>query len=125
MSKLMLVACLWLTALSAFGQSVSNYQVGTITAVKPHQFPVESGSDVSSYDVSVRVDDTIYQVLYTPPLGASPIKYAAGRNVLVHVGEKTLRYNNIAGESFEVPIVSRKTASDAKQTRQVSESRSK
>lgn len=125
MSKLLFVACLWFTALSAFGQSASTYQVGTITAVKPHQFAVESGSDVSSYDVSVRVDDTIYQVLYTPPLGASPIKYAAGRNLLVLVGEKTLRYNNIAGESFEVPIVSRKAVNDAKQTRQVSDSGSK
>lgn len=120
----MFVACLWLTGLSAFGQSVS-YQVGTITAVKPHQLAGENSSDVSSYDVSVRVDDTIYQVLYAPPLGASPIKYAAGRNVLVHVGEKTLRYNNIAGESFEVPIVSRKAANDVKQARQVSDSGSK
>jgi hypothetical protein len=122
MSKLMPVILLWLAALPAFGQSASTYQVGTITAVKPHQSAVETGSDAVSYDVSLRVGDTIYQLVYTPPLGASSIKYAAGRNLLVLVGENTIRYNNIAGESFEVPIVSRESANDGKQPRQASQS---
>jgi hypothetical protein len=100
----------------AFGQSASKYQLGTITAVKPHQ--TRDGSpEVVSYDVSVKVGDTIYEVLYTPPSGASPIKYAAGRDLLVQVGEKTLRYNNIVGQSLEVPIVSRKPSPEATQTK--------
>lgn len=122
MSKLMSVILLCLAALPAFSQPASSYEVATITAVKPHQSTGETDSDLLSYDVSLRVGDTIYQLAYTPPLGSASIKYAAGRNVLVLVGEKTIRYNNIAGESFEVPIVSRKSASDAKQPRQVSES---
>lgn len=113
---------LWLAALVAFSQSAPNYQVGTITAVKPHQSAGETGSDPVSYDVSLRVGDTVYQVVYTPPAGAPSIKYAAGRNLLVFVGEKTVRYNNIAGESFEVPIVGRKSANDAKQPKQAAES---
>jgi hypothetical protein len=124
MSKVMSVLLLWLAALPAFCQSASNYQVATITAVKPHQSAAESGSDVVSYDITVKVGDTIYQVLYTPALGSSPIKYAAGRTVLVLVGERTIRYNTITGESFEVPIVGRKPANDAKEIRQVSESAS-
>jgi hypothetical protein len=100
-----------------FSQSVSNYQVGTITAVKPHQSASDGRDDAVGYEVSVRVGDTIYMVLYKPPIGASPIKYAAGRNLLVLVGEKTVRYNNIVGESLEVPIISRKPATDANQSR--------
>lgn len=125
MSKLVSVIFLWLAALAAFGQPASKYQVATIMAVKPHQSTSETGSDPVSYDVSVRVDDTIYQTTYTPPPGAASIKYAAGRNLLVLVGENTIRYNNIAGESFEVPIVSRKSINNGKQPRQVSESGTK
>jgi len=117
MLKLLCVVCICLATLSVFSQSASNYQVGTITAVKPHQSAGDSSDDAISYDVSVRVGDTIYLVLYKPPVGASPIKYAAGRNLLVMVGEKTLHYNNIIGEPFEVPIVSRKPATDTNQSK--------
>jgi len=117
MLKLICVVCICLATLPVFSQSVSNYQVGTITAVKPHQSAANSRDDAISYDVSVRVGDTIYLVLYKPPVGASPIKYAAGRNVVVEVGEKTLHYNNIVGESLEVPIISRKSAMDTSKSR--------
>lgn len=117
MLKLIGVVCIYLATLPLFSQSVSNYQVGTITAVKPHQSASDNSGDAVSYDVSVRVGDTIYLVLYKPPVGASPIKYAAGRNLLVMVGEKTLHYNNIVGESLEVPIVSRKPATDTNQSK--------
>ena len=107
----------FLVALSAFGQSSERYQLATITAVTPHQAQDDTGTEIVCYEVSVKAGDTIYQVLYTPPLGASTVKYAAGRNLLVLVGEKTLRYNDIVGESREVPIVNRKPTSDAKQTK--------
>jgi hypothetical protein len=85
-------------------------------AVRPHPAQDDNGAIVS-YDVSLKVDGTIYQVLYTPPLGAGTVKYAAGRSLLVSVGEKTIRYTDIVGESREVPIVSRKTSADAKQAK--------
>jgi hypothetical protein len=47
-------------------------------------------------------------------LGTGTVKYAAGRELLVLVGEETIRYNNILGQSLEVPIVSRKRATDSK-----------
>ena len=121
MIRLMCVVGILVATLPLFSQSVSNYQVGTITEVKDHQATGDR-SDIVSYDVSVRVGDTIYQVVYTPPLGASPIKYAAGRNLLVVVSEKTIRYNNIVGESVEVPIVGRKPARYVSQSKQASES---
>jgi len=43
-------------------------------------------------------------VLYTPPLGEGTVKYAAGRDLLV--GNRTIRYNDILDQSFEVPIES-------------------
>jgi len=120
MLKAMCVICICVVTFPAFGQAASKYQVGTITEVKTHQSAGDGTSEHVSYDVSVKVGDTIYQVLYTPPLGMSTMKYAAGRDVLVLVGKNTIRYNDLLGQSFEVPIVSRKSATDAKQSKQES-----
>src|SRR5258705_75852 len=78
------------------------------------------GSDVTSYDVSVKVGDTIYVVLYTPALGEDNLKYAAGRDLLVLVGKNTITYNDILGRSFAVPIESHKPAANLKQSKSVS-----
>lgn len=114
MLRLMCVICICLATIPAFCQSTSKYQVGTITDVKPHQAERDSASDVVNYDVSVKVGDTIYLVLYTPPLGTNTVKYAAGRELLVLVGKNTITYNDILGQSSELPIISRKSATDAK-----------
>lgn len=117
MLKTMCVICICVVTFPAFGQAAYKYQVGTITEVKTHQSLGDGSSEVVSYDVSVKVGGTIYQVLYTPPLGMSIVKYAAGRELLVLVGKNTIRYNDLLGQSFEVPIVSRKSATDAKQSK--------
>ena len=109
-----------LTMLSAFGQSASRYQVGTITEVKAHQAPGSGASDTASYDVSVKVGDTVYVVLYTPALGEETIKYAAGRDLLVLVGKNKITYNDILGQSHDVPIESQKPAVKPKQSKSVS-----
>jgi hypothetical protein len=104
-----------LTILSALGQSTSKYQVGTITEVKVHQ-PAESGaSGTASYDVSVKVGDNVYVVLYTPALGEDNVKYTTGRDLLVLVGKNKITYNDILGQSHDVPIESQKTAAKPKQ----------
>jgi hypothetical protein len=85
--------------------------VGTITEVKIHQTAEKVGaSDATSYDVSVKVGDTIYVVLYTPPLREETVKYAAGRELLVLVGKSTIRYNDMLGQSYDVPIESQRPA---------------
>jgi hypothetical protein len=104
----------------AFGQSTSKYQVGTITEVKTHLTDASGVSDAASYDVSVKVGDTIYVVLYTPELGEETVKYDAGRELLVLVGKNTITYNDILGRSFAVPIESQKTAANLKQSKSVS-----
>jgi hypothetical protein len=104
MLRLVGLSCICLTTFPGFCQSTSKYQVGTITEVKTHLTDAGSGSDAVSYDVSVKMGDTIYVVLYTPPLGEETVKYSAGRDLLVLVGKRTIRYNDILGQSFEVPM---------------------
>jgi len=113
----MLAIGICLVAFPAVCQSTSKYEVCTITEVKPHQAAARDGSDVASYDVSVKVGDTIYVVLYTPPLGEITPEYVAGRELLVLVGKNTITYNDILGRSFEVPIESQKPAAKPKQSK--------
>ena len=120
MLRLASLLSLLLTVLPACGQSTSKYQVGTITEVKVHQTAGSGASDVVSYDVSVKVGDTIYVVLYTPPLGEETVKYSAGRDLLVLVGKRTITYNDLLGQSYEVPIESQKPAAIPKQSKSVS-----
>lgn len=113
MLRLIFVIGISLLTFPAFCQTTSKYEVCTITEVKLHQ---ATGPDVASYDVSVKVGDTIYVVLYTPPLGESTPEYAAGRELLVLVGKNTITYNDILGRSFDVPIESQKPAAKPKQS---------
>lgn len=115
--KLLFTICICLAAIPAFCQSTAKYQVGTITDVRPHQAAADVSSGVVSYDVSVKVADTIYLVLYTPPLNTNTVRYATGRDLLVLVGKNTITYNDILGQSLEVPIVSRKPAAGEKPSR--------
>jgi hypothetical protein len=82
--------------------------------VKTHQGAVGGATGAASYDVSVKVGDTIYVVLYTPPLGEETVKYAAGRELLVLLGKRTIRYHDILGQSLDVPIESQKSAATPK-----------
>jgi len=117
MLKLLCAICIGLVAVSAVCQSTGKYQVGTITSVKPHQAGSNVPSDDASYDVCVKVADTVYLLLYTPPLGTNTVRYAAGRDLLVLVGKQTIAYNDLLGQSHEVPIVSRRPAADTKPSR--------
>lgn len=110
--KLLRLICVSLMVLPSFGQPARNYQVAVIVGVKPHQATADDASGVTRYDVSLKVGGTVYVVLYTPPLGVSTVKYAEGRNLLVVVGEKTISYNDLLGQSFEVPVISRQPGVD-------------
>jgi hypothetical protein len=108
MLKAIGVLLICLSALAAFSDT-SGYQVGTITAVTHHRGAAGSDPSVASYDVSVRVGNTVYVVLYTPPFGTDTVQYVAGRDLPVLVGEKTLTFNDELGTTSEVPILSRTT----------------
>jgi hypothetical protein len=117
MARVLAAILVFLSALPAFSQAATKYQVATITAVEPHREGNNAPSDPTSYDVSLRVNSTVYVVRYTPPLGLNTVEYAAGRDLLVLVGEKAITYNDIMGRSSEVPIVSRKPTPPAKKSK--------
>ena len=114
MRRLIVVSALCLLTLAALGQSTSKYQVAFITEVKARQVAGDSASDTTIYDVSVKVGDTIYVVLYTQPLGELPPRYARGRELLVLVGKNTITYNDMLGRSLQVPIESQRPATEHK-----------
>ncbi len=93
--------------------SASRYQPATITQVKPHQSGGTSTPGKTVYEVSVKVNGTTYVVLTTSPFGDSNILYVIGRELLVHVGENTITWNDILGHSHEVPIISRGPLADS------------
>ena len=117
MFKLMSLICICLVTLAVFCESGLKYEVATITDIKPHQAADNKPSDPLRYDVSVKVADTVYVVLYTDTLGTSTVKYAAGRELLVHVGKDTITYNDILGRSQEVPIISQKPVTQIRQSK--------
>lgn len=85
----------------------SKGEVATVTAVNVHHNNVEGSSD-KSYDVSLRVGNTVYVVLYTPPSGANGVEYSVGMDVVVLVGNKTITFTKL-GRTSEVPILRRET----------------
>ena len=114
MRRLIAVIALSLLTFPALCQSTSKYQIALITEVKPREAGGDSTSDPARYDVSVKVGDTIYVVLYTQPLGELPAKYATGRELLVLVGKNTITYNDMLGRSLQVPIESQRPAVEPK-----------
>lgn len=109
--KFALIICICLCAVFAYSQSAAKtkYRIATVLEVVRHDSNGVADSSTPVYDVSVRVGNMIYVVLYTPPFGMQNAKYAAGAEVVVLVGEKTITYNDISGNSVEVPILRRKT----------------
>jgi hypothetical protein len=115
------IFCILVAAFPSFCQSTSKWHVGKIIEVKVHQAAEkQASSEVASYDVSLRVGDTIYLVLYTPLLSDETVKYSAGHELLVSVGKSTIRYNDMLGRSYEVPIESKRPAANSRGTESAS-----
>ena len=117
MRKLIGAVTLCLLTLPALCQSTSKYQLAIIAEVKAHQATGDPASDSTTYDVSVKLGNTIYVVLYTQPLGELPAKYARGHELLVLVGKNTITYNDMLGRSLQVPIESQRPAAEPKQSK--------
>jgi hypothetical protein len=87
-------------------QNSSEYQPGTIMNVVRH--PGAAGQS-PRYDVSVKVLNTVYTVLYTPPPGVNSVEYAGGLQILVLVKKDTLVFHSRVSGTREVPILKRET----------------
>ena len=105
----LLAALICAASLSAMGQTPpSNYQRGTIIAITAHQnAPGESSRDVVRYDVSVKVGNTNYVVLFTPPSGSNTVEYSTGIDMLFLVGDNVLTFNSMVSGKTEMPILRR------------------
>lgn len=68
---------------------------------------------VPKYDVSVKVGNMLYVVLYVPPNGSTAIAHRAGIDLLVSVGPKTIFFNDLLGKKMEAPILSQKSLAPA------------
>ena len=116
MSKILLTVvllCLPALVLAQSPPTASRYQLATITQVKPYQSGGTPAPGEAVYEVSVKVNGTTYVVLTKSPSGDSTILYAIGRDILVTVGENTIIWNDILGQSHEVPIMSRGPIGDS------------
>ena len=107
MLKHMAVILICISALASLGRTSSaKYQPGTITAVTVHQrAPGEGSEDVTRYDVSVKIRNVVYVVLFTPRNGDNIVEHSAGFEMLFLVGDKTLTFNSRGFGSVEAPIL--------------------
>jgi len=90
-----------------FAQSASSeWERGTVTAVGTHLYgPGERASDAVQYDVSVKVGNTMYVVLYAPHEGVTSVGYSPGIDLLVLVKPDTLTFNSKLSGVTELPIL--------------------
>ena len=116
MHKRLIATLICISALSTLGQTRSSkYQPGTITAVTVHQSaPGEKSGDVTRYDVSVKVRNVVYVVLFTPLHGDNIVEHSPGFEMLFLVGDKTLKFNSKGGRTVEVPILRSETLPEEK-----------
>ncbi len=102
----------FLVAASCFGQSPpAKWQVATIMAVKSHPPAEGENAPAVRYDVTLKVGNTEYVVLYVPPDGTLKeiVEYRLGMDGLVLVGTDTIKYNDMLARTREVSIISRRT----------------
>jgi hypothetical protein len=97
------------------GQSSSSqYQSGLILEVKEHpgaEIPATKKTPpIKRYDISVRVKDVVYVILFTPRPGMHGFQTLAGMDTLVMVRDKTMFFNDIVGRSMSAPIISQHPA---------------
>lgn len=111
--SLLLICVAW--SVSICQSSENKYQPATILEVKRNQSADSVNSSAARYDISLKVGETTYVVLFTEPPGSYGVEHIAGRELLVLIGKDTITFNDILGKSREVPIMSRKT--DAGQNR--------
>jgi len=107
----MLTTGVYMTATDQVAKSSSaKWEVATIMAVKAHPPAKGDYTNTVRYDVTVRVGNAEYIVLYAPPDGIDKelVLSRLGIDGLVLVGKDTIKYNDDLGNTHEVLILSRR-----------------
>lgn len=104
-------ACMTATDRAATSSS-GQWEVATVTEVRAAPPVLDlQGTAILCY-VTVRVGDTEYVVLYIPANGMfeESVQYGLlGIDGLVLIGADTMKYNDVLGNTRELPILSRQT----------------
>ena len=103
LGSLLLFVCL--TAVFVHPQTNdARYEEATIVSVKQHDAH-DKPEESQSYVVTLRLKDTTYDVLYTPPSGSNRVVFSQGQSVLVKVGPKSLTSRDVMGRPVVMPIL--------------------
>ncbi len=62
---------------------------------------------MARYDVSVKIGNVLYVILYTPLNGANSVEYSPGIEMLFSVGSDTLTFNSKLSGTTQAPILRR------------------
>jgi hypothetical protein len=106
--SVVIIFCVSVTRSSAQDKKV--YQAGTIVDVQPHQAAAGTDAEKKQYDVSIKVANKIYVVLYSPPGGQDFAEYGVGMNRTVLVEGDTMKLNDLLGRTRILPVLSVKDA---------------
>ena len=97
-------------ALASLGQTSSaKWQPGTIIAVDVHQNAPGEVGDATRYDVSVKIRNVTYVVLYSPRSGDNSVEYYRGLETLFLPGSDTLSFNSKTSGTIKMPILRQET----------------
>jgi len=97
-------------ALASLGQTSSaKWQPGTIMAVDVHQNAPGEVGDATRYDVSVKIRNVTYVVLYSPRSGDNSVEYYRGLETLFLLGSDTLSFNSKTSGTIKMPILRQET----------------
>ncbi len=90
----------------SLGEDRKVYQAGTIVDIKAHE--PGPGTDIGKkeFDVSIKVGNKIYVVLYSPPGGQDFAEYGVGMDRTVFVEGDTMKLNDLLGRTRVLPVLS-------------------
>ena len=94
----------------SLGEDRKVYQAGTIVEIKPHQAAQGTDTNKKEFDVSIKVGNKIYVVLYSPPGGQDFAEYGVGMDRTVFVEGDTMKLNDLLGRTRILPVLSVKDA---------------
>ena len=92
---------------SATPDTAPKWLPATITAVEPHPGAQDAGNEPTQYDVSLRVGNSLYVVLYTPSPRSAIVTYRVGVGLHVLIGNESLTFRDLMGRANTVPILRR------------------
>jgi hypothetical protein len=94
----------------SWGEDRKVYQAGTIVEVKDHQPAAGTDTGKKEFDISIKIGNKIYVVLYSPPGGQDFAEYGPGMDRTVFVEGDTMKLNDLLGRTRILPILSVKDA---------------